>query len=569
MEENLVIKFFDENIILRDEDDSDNFNQQIFESQYYTVFESFQYLQKKEVFFSILNINVRSLKKNFENFKLLLDELKHDFKIICLTETWCKCGETNAEFELINYKSVHQPRNFGIGGGVSIFIHNSINYSLRNDLCVNEIDCESLCIELKNKNTKNIIVNATYRPPSGNLKKYKTHLKSFITAINKTRDHVFLAGDLNIDLKKHASNNNVKNFLNTLLQSNLIPTINKPTRVTNNSSTLLDNIITNNFHNNRLNTGIIKTDLSDHFPTFLVTNNIINNNIPSKTTIFRRQINENSVKQFQNLLRNNVDWNLVLQSNDANNSYDLFLSQFCKQYETAFPEKQIIVNTKTVMTPWMSNGLLKSSKRKQKLYDKYLKKKTYKNEMTYKNYKNVFEKTKKISKKLYYAKLLNKASGNTKKTWNVIKEVIGKNNYTRNTLPKKITVNDKNIYDKSIIAEKINSFFINAGLILASKFPLNSTSFESYLKNYDKVMDEPNLKLIELRTAFSNLKNNKSAGFDKINVNVVESVYHIIEPLLFHIFNLSFKTGIVPEKLKIARITPVFNGEILVFQHFT
>ncbi|XP_065663014.1 uncharacterized protein LOC136085618 [Hydra vulgaris] len=180
--------------------------------------------------------------------------------------------------------------------------------------------------------------------------------------------------------------------------------------------------------------------------------------------------------------------------------------------------------------------------------------------MTYKNYKNIFEKTKKISKKLYYAKLLDKASGNTKKTWNVIKEVIGKNNYTRNTLPKKITVDDKNFYDKSIIAEKINSFFINAGPILASKIPLNSTSFESYLKNYDKFMDEPNLKLIELRTAFYNLKNNKSAGFDKINVNVVKSVYHIIEPLLFHIFNLSFKTGIVPEKLKIARITPVFKS---------
>ncbi|XP_065660360.1 uncharacterized protein LOC136084142 [Hydra vulgaris] len=167
-----------------------------------------------------------------------------------------------------------------------------------------------------------------------------------------------------------------------------------------------------------------------------------------------------------------------------------------------------------------------------------------------------------VSKKpfqLYYAKLLDKASGNTKKTWNVIKEVIRKNNYTRNTLPKKITVDEKNIYDKSIIAEKINSFFINAGPNLASKIPLNSTSFESYLKNYDKVMDEPNLKLIELRSAFYNLKNNKNAGFDKINVNVVKSVYHIIEPLLFHIFNLSLKTGIVPEKLKIARITLIFK----------
>ncbi|XP_065662813.1 uncharacterized protein LOC136085434 [Hydra vulgaris] len=128
----------------------------------------------------------------------------------------------------------------------------------------------------------------------------------------------------------------------------------------------------------------------------------------------------------------------------------------------------------------------------------------------------------------------------------------------RETLCQKITVDEKNIYDKSIVAENINSFFINAGPNLASKIPLNLTSFESYLKNNDKVMDEPNLKLIELQTAFYNLKTNKS-GFDKINVNVVKSVYHIIEPLLFHNFNLSFKTGIVPEKLKIARITPVFK----------
>ncbi|XP_065665545.1 uncharacterized protein LOC136086971 [Hydra vulgaris] len=501
IEENFIIEFLDENVALSDVDDSNNFNQKI-ESQYYTVIESSQYLQKNKNSFSILNINIRSLNKNFENLRFLLDELKHDFKIICLTETWCKRGETNAQFELINYSSVHQPRGFGVGGGVCIFVHNSISYNLRHDLCVNEKDCESLCIEIINKTTKKIIVNATYRPPSSSLKKFKTHLKPFLTNVNKTRSHAYLVGDFNIDLINHASNNNVNNFINTLLQYNLIPSINKPTRVTNNSSTLLDNIITNNHLNNSLYTGIIKTDLSDHFPTFLVTNNILFNSILSQSIIFRRQINENSEKKFQNLLKDNVDWNLVLQSHDVNNAYDLFLNQFCKQYDKAFPEKKITVKTKTVLTPWMSNGLLKSSKRKQKLYDKYLKKTTYKNEMTYKNYKNIFEKTKRNSKKLYYAKLLSKATGNTKKTWSVIKEIIGKKIYARNILPKKITIDKNTIYDKSIIAEKLNSFFTNTGPNLALKIPMNSTPFESYLKSYDKVMDEPNLKLIELQTAF-------------------------------------------------------------------
>ena len=39
----------------------------------------------------------------------------------------------------------------------------------------------------------------------------------------------------------------------------------------------------------------------------------------------------------------------------------------------------------------MTKGLLKSFKKKQKLYDKFLKNKTYQNEINYKNYKNVFE----------------------------------------------------------------------------------------------------------------------------------------------------------------------------------
>ncbi|XP_065666389.1 uncharacterized protein LOC136087478 [Hydra vulgaris] len=180
--------------------------------------------------------------------------------------------------------------------------------------------------------------------------------------------------------------------------------------------------------------------------------------------------------------------------------------------------------------------------------------------MSYKSYKNIFEKTKKNSKKPYYAKLLSKATGNTKKTCSVIKEIIGKYIYARNILPKRITIDKNTIYEKSIIAEKLNSFFTNTGPNLALKIPKNSTPFESYLKNYDKFMDEPNLKLIELQTAFFCLNANKRAGFDKINVNVAKSVYNIIEPSLFHIFNLSLKTGIVPEKLKIARITPIFKS---------
>ena len=38
---------------------------------------------------SILHVNIRSMSKNFEKLKLMLNECNYNFSIICLTETWC------------------------------------------------------------------------------------------------------------------------------------------------------------------------------------------------------------------------------------------------------------------------------------------------------------------------------------------------------------------------------------------------------------------------------------------------------------------------------------------------
>ena len=57
----------------------------------------------------------------------------------------------------------------------------------------------------------------------------------------------------------------VQNFVNLM-----IPTVNKLTRVTRNTATAIDHIITNSLVNAELKTGIIKTDISDHFPVFFI-----------------------------------------------------------------------------------------------------------------------------------------------------------------------------------------------------------------------------------------------------------------------------------------------------------
>ena len=73
---------------------------------------------------SILQLNIRSLKKNFENSKIFLSILSFGFSITCFPEIWLDESSLTSQslYELPNYKSIHQIRNYGKGGGVSIYI---------------------------------------------------------------------------------------------------------------------------------------------------------------------------------------------------------------------------------------------------------------------------------------------------------------------------------------------------------------------------------------------------------------------------------------------------------------
>ena len=54
-----------------------------------------------------------------------------------------------------------------------------------------------------------------------------------------------------------------------MLSHSLIPTITKPTRVTHNTCSLIDDVYVNNFSNGSSSlSGILYWDISDHYPIF-------------------------------------------------------------------------------------------------------------------------------------------------------------------------------------------------------------------------------------------------------------------------------------------------------------
>ena len=170
--------------------------------------------------------------------------------------------------------------------------------------------------------------------------------------------------------------------------------------MTKSKATIIDHVLRNTLIDSRIQIGIIKTDISDHFAVFsLLKTNLEQTNI--KKTIIKRGINEDSMKYFKTIF-NSTDWDLLTQTSSTNDSYNIFLERFIKIYDQVFPERKIEIKQKNMPSPWISKGLRKLSKRKQRLYRKFSKQRSDKNCETYKIYKNLFEKIKKSQKKFIF-----------------------------------------------------------------------------------------------------------------------------------------------------------------------
>ena len=124
--------------------------------------------------------------------------------------------------------------------------------------------------KLKIRTPKTWLFEAVTRPPVQTLL-FKTDFKEIVPKVSPSNKYLFLAGDINIDSLNYLTNSIVKQFFNLSFKNDLTPLsllINRPTRVSRTSATSIDQMVTNIFMDSEIMSGIIKTDIIDHFAIF-------------------------------------------------------------------------------------------------------------------------------------------------------------------------------------------------------------------------------------------------------------------------------------------------------------
>ncbi|XP_065662942.1 uncharacterized protein LOC136085555 [Hydra vulgaris] len=382
---------------------------------------------------------------------------------------------------------------------------------------------------------------------------------------NKEKKKNFVIGDLNMDCLRYSENKKIKKFNDEIFVSGAIPLINRPSRITENSITLIDNILTTDVYNNNIQKGIIKSDISDHFPIFLTINTILTPNTIKSQTIRKRIFNKKNLETFKYQL-SMLNWKHINFNEDINVIYNKFFNTFFSVYDANYPVFEITLKPKTLKNPWITKGLKKSSKIKQNLYIKYLKTKSHANLRIYKNYKTLFEKIRKNLKKNYYSNLITKYKNDSKQIWKILKEITGNQKTCSNFLPKMIKINNICVYEPNEIAEEFNKYFTDVGSRLADRIPSTNISFNDFLTTSNNLLSPHglflDLSIEEFERAFKSLKRHKAIGADGINGNIIIDCFESLKNILFKVFKTSIQQEVFPDLLKIAKVIPIYkDGE--------
>jgi len=510
--------------------------------------------------FFALHYNIRSLSANHDGLCHLIAEIDTKPSIIGLTEIKIKIGSSPLQnINIEGYQFIYKPSKSN-AGGVGFYINDSFKFSTRDDLSIVKDQFESLWIEIDNGHHKNMLCGVIYRHPTGDITQFMDYLNTTLDKIHHENKLCTLMGDFNLDLLKAESHEKTNDFLNTLGSSFFRPLLLQPTRITDHTATLIDNIFINTLDYSIISGNFIY-DLSDHLPNFVIVKKPHTN--LNNQRIYKRDY---SNLDRQSLLNdfNLINWEEVLvEHSDPDHMFTLFHNKLLHIIDKHIPLKLISrKKSKLRSKPWITKGIMISIQQKNKLYKKFIKTKSADHQTKFKLYRNKINHLIRISKQQYYNDYFNANASSAKHVWKGIKEIVNPKSNQHNCTINKISIGDNDLTDPKSISNAFNNYFANIGKQLADNIPASANSALEYLANLPNYYDSFYLfptDAEEIAAEISSLKLGKSVGPFSVPVKVLKILQPYIAKPLEIIFNSSLATGIVPQSLKIAKVIPIFK----------
>ena len=182
---------------------------------------------------------------------------------------------------------------------------------------------------------------------------------------------------------------------------------------------------------------------------------------------------------------------------------------------------------------------------------------------SYKEFRNIYNQTKRAMMKKYYSDKSSEYRTNTKKLWELMNSTIGKNK-NKGCSISHLTVEGVKIFNKKMIAEEFAKFYSNLGESLPSKITPGFKPAENYLWLIPRIVNSlvfSETNATEIEKIIDRLPNKASSGHDGVSNILLKKLGKSLSYPLGIIFNQLIATGCFPDMMKVAEIIPLYKGK--------
>lgn len=493
--------------------------------------------------FKILNFNIRSIEKNFNNFLASITSSNITYDAIILTE--CRIDSNSIIPQIPGYFTYNTVKQINQNSGIVVYIKDLWSASATEPQ-FKEADC--LVIDILNV----ITIVAIYRSPS--FKNIDCFLEDLVQQIGKYNSNspLVVTGDININIlptEDGSLSDKAIEYMCILAEYGLSPAITKPTRI----KTCLDHIFV---RCSSPPVGIVcGTGITDHAVT--ITGICLNNNVPKQQTRTIKKRNYDKIRQ--ELL--SVDWSEIITETDV----DRAVSAFTRQLISVIEKHTHIVTISRSMfciKPWITPGLMRCIRHRDQLHKKCRDKPNEDIQtLIYKRYRNFCNNLLRKLKHQHEMNELNESKGNSKKLWTAIKTICHLN--IKKQEPTELLSCQALNPQESI--DQCNKYFATVGQkqanVLLQEMGTNENTLSSLI--HADTSAQPSSFFAhptdpaEVERLIMQLHEGKASGIDDISSALIKKIKDSIIVPLTAIFNISLATGIFPYAWKLAVISPI------------